>query len=502
MAHSKVEIAIFTAFSLVFCHDAAIAGDLYVSSSGSDLADGSIATPWQTVAHAAAAAAAGDTIHLAAGDYGAVVIAATAALGTSGAKIKFEGGAGVYFDTLTFSKSASPRAYHYVFRDIEIRREYEAGGTCTGFTKCGALISIGAQNSDITISGGSVHGYTTDSGYPCSVAGVYFTGNSISNILFDGVDFHTINSGIVMYGAVSVPGTNIQIKNSSFHDMMGSAIATVPGLSLIENTVVMDEIPQYYYAAHAGGSGLAMRGGGITIKNVLVRNYGMTRPVMWYQDVAGPDGYSDVLIENLSVEYSVDSVGGYSYNKYAQFTEVGSNFTIKNSTFTGGAIFFFADNEDGSGLSLYNNLFSSLTINNEYAASKTLTARDYATSTADLDNINEDRNIYGNLITSGCGYQCTLSALDPTSGSVKTTGFADLFVSASQPDIDYRLADNSLARNFGVASFQSSSSLGQLNGFFLGDGPVRGESAHSSGAYEFSSRRLFRNVRLHTEEGP
>lgn len=66
-------------------------GTYYVTTNGSDSNDGtSEATPWRTLAHAAARVTAGDTVHIEAGDYGNEA-ALVAHSGTSNAPIRFEG---------------------------------------------------------------------------------------------------------------------------------------------------------------------------------------------------------------------------------------------------------------------------------------------------------------------------------------------------------------------------------------------------------------------------
>jgi Protein of unknown function (DUF1565) len=61
--------------------------DVYVSTTGSDTADGSAAHPWRTIAHAAAAIRPGTTVHVAAGKYSGSVV--TSVSGTTSARIRF-----------------------------------------------------------------------------------------------------------------------------------------------------------------------------------------------------------------------------------------------------------------------------------------------------------------------------------------------------------------------------------------------------------------------------
>ena len=69
---------------------AASAKDIYVSPSGDDSSAGnSAAAPLRTIAAASSCAAAGDTVHLGAGQYGQPVV--PVASGTAGAPITYSG---------------------------------------------------------------------------------------------------------------------------------------------------------------------------------------------------------------------------------------------------------------------------------------------------------------------------------------------------------------------------------------------------------------------------
>ncbi len=89
---------------------AASANDIYVSPSGDDSSSGSsAAAPLRTIAAASSRAAAGDTVHLAAGQYSETVV--PAASGTAGAPITYSGSGQAVISNVQVGILVSSKAY-------------------------------------------------------------------------------------------------------------------------------------------------------------------------------------------------------------------------------------------------------------------------------------------------------------------------------------------------------------------------------------------------------
>lgn len=150
---------------------------------------------------------------------------------------------------------------------------------------------------------------------------------------------------------------------------------------------------------------------------------------------------------------------------------------------------------DGSGLSVYNNIFLGMTSFGQW-----------------FSNVQQGENIFWSALTTPGGVWTFLAQDDLTNGSKVitaqngiapdyfTAGFfnGELDFSWTFEDtgyivphghgkiIDFTYAQGSEARNFGDSSCQPADSLGTLDvtGFIVKNGPVRNEINHSAGCYE------------------
>ncbi len=215
-------------------------------------------------------------------------------------------------------------------------------------------------------------------------------------------------SGIEIWGS-----QNITVRNCLVHDITDSGIRLGgykgQGNYVIEyNRVYTSHGDWGHDPGHQGGSGLSIRTDYATIRGNIVWDGWGTRLIMVYPKTLpdwsiDPNGWHDLTFENNIT---------YQGLNWTEFTGVNQNWVIRNNTFGESVTIVLAGNSNGSGLTLYNNVFAGGLQLNSY--SNTLSSpRDQ-----NWINVNEGRNIYSGLASKGQGYLWYYDEFKPGSDSI------------------------------------------------------------------------------------
>ncbi len=431
-------------------------------AAGSDTTgNGSLASPWKTINKAKSTAAPGDIVNLLPGSYGAVTFGqAGDTYGTS------------WTAPITYQNNPTSTPYSAKFSNI---------------------LFIGTHNFYTIISGVDVENTGTNDaciktenaayvkiinckahGQPQGIGPSYaniFTKNS-QNILIENCE--------VYYGgtwafAIQLEGSDtVTVRSCHVHDIISSGIRTGGGQNyIIEYNIIHDQRAEWNSSVH--GSGIAIHSHDTTIRGNIVYNFGNTRPIRFYQSVAGPDGFHNMLVENNLVYKTPDFTG---VQWWVEFIDVGDNCVFRNNTIVDSVIMVFAQNADGSGLSLHNNVFTGGFQLNDYGAVASGPGR------TKWDKVSEGNNIFGNLTAKGCGYQCNYDKFSNSSNSLIVANFrvGTFFNSGAShypytSGYPYQLCSGSPAISFGDINHASPIDLLQHSRVGLPD----------AGCYEFGS---------------
>jgi hypothetical protein len=196
---ARVTIAPLVALSILFALQVgatqrAAAQNYYVSTTGSDTGgNGSISSPWATVANASAHVSAGATVHVAAGVYNGSFT--TSASGTASAYITYEA------DTANFSGPVNCAQVAANHGDLTTCVRL-VGGSSTTWTNSGDYVQI--KGFDVT--GGGINGIYTQGN------ATVITENHVHDILPSTCN-STGGSGI------NLNGTNAQVTDNYVHNI-------------------------------------------------------------------------------------------------------------------------------------------------------------------------------------------------------------------------------------------------------------------------------------------
>lgn len=491
---------------------------LDVVQGNDETGDGSSASPWQTLKKAQSIAVGGDGVFLRNGNYGAYIENTT---GRSAwvVYINDEGHAPVI--TNVRSRFNTSRDVYLLLYGIKIAPAWvDPAGDA-------------AWQAD--------HPGSTDPQYPDSASGTYVkTAQGVdamfSNYLrFINCEIVGANKHLTIYGFYVHHCHNLMVKNCHIHrvsrgiNFQSSSLVRIlynhinnitstfiqPGFNcsdvLIEGNNAYDSnwSPTEDWCPRAAGhtyhaSFISIRSGDITIRNNIFHDGGTSATIMLYtQQAECPDVYNNIIIEN-NLLYDPQTQGGL------RLSRVGENVVIRNNILVGrqrydaqpgpqqyGTVFNLegvADGYDGSGLSVYNNIFIGMAGFGRW-----------------FNNIQEGGNIYWSALTTPApDYNWVfLNQAALTKGSKVitwqngvapdyfTNGFFNGELDFSWVSeggvphghgkvIDYTYAPGSEAINFGNVTHQSAESLGTIDaaGFILEDGRTRNGSHHSTGCYE------------------
>jgi hypothetical protein len=306
--------------------------------------------------------------------------------------------------------------------------------------------------------------------------------NDCSNLLFNRCDIAKRETGMSFSGC-----QNVTISYNQIHEGCSSGVKYATGNSdfLFEGNHIHD----FPNINELHGSVISIRSGDVIIRGNIMHNGFSSSGMMTYLDTPIP--YSNITIENNLV-YDIG-------NPYVmRIYHLGENVTFRNNTFVGhrgdtpdarygmDAAFILesiADGYDGSGLSLYNNVFVGIFV-------------------CQNSNVRTGNNIMWSYNHEGFDFSCTppepnshvLACSYSDDQEAKMDYFYNGFFEET-PDftfnhgtaLNFRPAAGSPAINFGDPANQPSTSLGTLgpDGFIQPNGLVRDANHHSAGAYEF-----------------
>jgi len=278
------------------------------------------------------------------------------------------------------------------------------------------------------------------------------------------------------------------------------------------------------------GSGLSIKSSNTTIRNNIVHN-GFSQGIMWYDTGTG---YENMIMEN-NLFYDLGFFDGITtYTGRNHFYRVKGTpekpDIIRNNTFVSRVVdsetdkysilsryyaaaltMAFYGTYDGTGLTFYNNVVAGPwglpspldSAVNKYTENNNI----FWEQGGNVGSKNKlgDKTFFAVWLASSVlqGYPNYFEQV----GAVNTpqysytrdgvrpffvkpgfyTGSAGGFADKGRSNIDYHLADNSLAINFGDPNNQPADSLGSFDagGFIQNDGPARDKNHHSAGCYEY-----------------
>ncbi len=390
-------------------------------AGGNDSAGGSESNPWQTINKAKSTVNAGDIVNLMPGNYGTVTFTSNDRRGTSN-------------NYITYRNNPGSTPYSARFSRIFFSGNTDFYIAVEGFD----VENTGSDDACIKVEYGSyvdiidckVHGRQGGSGP--SYANIF--SRAADHILIEGCEIYYTGGSAHAIQLESCD--SIVVRGCHVHDTISSGIRTGGGQNyVIEYNVIHDQRADWNPSVH--GSGISIHSHNTVIRGNIVYNYGNTRPIRFYQDWAGPDGYRNMLVENNLVYRTSDFTGT---QWWPEFIDVGPNCIIRNNTFVDDVTITFASNADGSGLAIYNNI---------------VTGRFQLEDHGNWQRVSEGGNIFGRLGASGCGWVCFYDEFSPTSNSIVEEGFAgrNFFNSTAahypySGEYPYQLSRGSIAIDF------------------------------------------------------
>ncbi len=214
-----VLVLVFAAAGGYFIHRSYAATNFYVSTTGNDSNACSQAAPCLTFNRAYAVASAGDTVIVQPGSYPSQTVSGT------------KPSCCVIFD-LQNSATVSGITVHS--NNVEFRNgtisDYGWNGTATNpipsnvtFRNITAQSAFFNAGTNLSIIGGSIGNYVASSGLASAVT-IEGTSNPLTNVLFDGVDFHDISHAVSTDHfeglRVEVGVSNLTVRNSKFRNIL------------------------------------------------------------------------------------------------------------------------------------------------------------------------------------------------------------------------------------------------------------------------------------------
>lgn len=439
---------------------AALAATYYVDPvNGSDITgSGSNANPWQTVGKAKSAVSAGDIVNLLPGNYGSVTF------GEAGDSY------GASWDVpIIYRNNPDSPAYSAKFSRIVFKGKHSFYTTISGVevvnTSSLNCICIGGFDADlkdcahVRIENCKVHGSAGVNGPTNELVYV----QSSNNILIENCEVY--DSGSLCWGVNVQDSEYVTVRGCHIHDIARSALRTGGGrYYTFEYNNIHTQRPEWGVDPH--GSGISIHSHSTTIRGNIVHDGWNTRTIRFYQSFAGPDGYHDMLVENNLF---------YDGQNWSEFIDLGDNCVFRNNTFGEYVNMVFARNADGSGLSLYNNIFAANFQLCNYDASKTDSQQQ---ARSRWDAVHEGNNIFTKLVAPGNDYLWVFPEFSDASNSlvIPSLGVGTCFESKSGPNA-YKLCDGSPAIDFGSSEHAPPTDL-------LGNDRVGPPDA---GCYEYGS---------------
>jgi hypothetical protein len=429
-------------------------------TAGSDSNDGSsVEEAFLTLAKARSVVNPGDTVNLLSGNYGAVTYGAGERAGTAGNWITYQSypdANDANFASILVNKAGS--AMYLQFKDLSIHTKTGGYGNYCVETR--------NTCSDVNFVNCKIRG-NSGAGRPGSGSYVVWITGGVQRIQVKDCEISYGGFGIQIESQFNPPveTQDVLIHGCHVHDIFESGIKTGAGSDItIEYCRVHDQREDWAAGSH--GSGLSIHTHDTTIRGNVVYNYGNTRPLTLYWQIAGPTGYHDVLIENNVVFKTPDYTRSC---QWVDLTDVGDGVVLRNNTFERPCIIYFASGvADGSGLSLYNNVFAGGLNLSNYGSSSQLMQQSRVVALAKWSTVNEDRNLYKGLSSYGCIYSCACTPADFSADSNSILDANDAywaegtFFQSVSGDYPYQLAEESPAVDFGLYTPSATIDLFEL----------------------------------------
>lgn len=465
-------------FFLLFCVSTFANASYYVDAvNGSDTNDGSKGAPWATLEKARDTITSPSTVYVYSGNYNNY-----SEVGRN-SRVGYLSFVAVQNNLPVIEGLNIDNSSYVEFNGFKIHR-----------TPTQVLVNI--KNSvNVMLNGCDISStrWSVDSGNMVTA----ITIGSSSKIKIANTKIYEVGRGLQIAGStdIDIKGNYIAVKGGTAIQYLSNNINVTVDSNHIRGEMYTPypEDPLAFKSPHQ--SGISIRSDNITIKNNVIHGLGSTAGIMTYTlDAAGGEiSYDNITIENNSIYNTVSTYAIRFYN-------AGENIVLKNNLIfsrirTGEcvgrtndarymysaalAVHSLAETSDGSGISLINNIFVGAV---------------FVPTT-----INEEKNIFWSLSSGGwqsaspkgnskvivssylgCGKAPTLFE-DGTFFSERINMFFPEII-----NVDFRLSESSLAKNYGNPFLQSKKALGQVesNNFIVNNGPARNEKLHSSGPYE------------------
>jgi hypothetical protein len=317
---------------------------LYVSTSGNDAANGSDATPWRTLQHAADLVQAGDTVIIRAGNYTGFYLDAD---GTAASRIVFRGETGA---NITQRNATTPDGINLEGADYVTIE----GFTVNNMPRTGIRsvlnhhVIIRNNHCDMNAKWGILTGFSDDILIEGNVTsrsqiehGIYFSNSADRAIIRNNVSWGNNANGIHMNGDVSLGGDGI-LSNCLVEGnvIYGNGAAGGSGINCdgVQNSTIRNNL---IYDTHSSGISLyRIDGGGGSSGNLVVNNTVIVAANgRWAMNIqSGSTG--NTLRNNIfynnhsfrgSIDISADSLAGFTsdYNVLMNWMTTNGGDTIQ-----------------------------------------------------------------------------------------------------------------------------------------------------------------------------
>lgn len=301
------------------------AGTYYVDPAhGNDSQDGSTGSPWRTIDHAVANAANGSTVFLRSGDYGTVSLhGLTSTRTTWSDAIVFKAAAG---NTPVFSRlQVSDTASAYVqFDGINIQCQ---AGAPSEFG-CKVLNASHVKMTNLTITG---QWHATDNA-KITGFGVWVTGPSadVSDVLIEDCTISQVSIAVQVEGQIR---TGVVLRRNTAAKINSSLMRFITDQQNDDILVEYNNIAEYWGIGDPHGSGLSIRNGNMTIRGNIIRAYGGSGGIRFYQNAENTGGVPETGYSNILCEQNLIYGSNVSTGVFAN--DIGHNFTFRYNTYVG-----------------------------------------------------------------------------------------------------------------------------------------------------------------------
>lgn len=290
--------------------------------SGNDGRDGSASSPWKTVPHAAANAASGSTVYLRNGSYGAVSLAGIASARTSWEQaIVFTADAG-HTPVFTGLRVAGMDRCYMQFDRISF--QCQSGGS--GTHAVDVIDASHVKMTNLTVTGQ----WDDQDNTKITNIGIRVIGTNadVSDVLIENCTITQVSVAAQAGGRIR---SGLVVRRNTATKINSSLLRFLTDLKNDNILVEYNNIAEYRGIGDPHGSGLSIRNSNMTIRGNVIRGYGGSGGIRFYQNAANtggvpPGGYSNILCEGNLIYGSNVSTGIFA-------NHIGHNFIFRNNTF-------------------------------------------------------------------------------------------------------------------------------------------------------------------------